>query len=81
MIAFTVNIGRHFSQRFYLERKSDKFKVECDLHHTDLVLMTGQTQKLWKHGIPKEKTVTQARYSLTFRVLGLRESESSPYTG
>ena len=69
---FTVSLGA--SRRFYLERKSDKFRVQSDLHHTDLVLMTGQTQKFWKHGIPKERTVTQARYSLTFRVLGLRSA-------
>lgn len=51
---FTVSLGA--TRRFDFERKRDKFKIQCNLHHTDLVLMTGQTQKLWKHGIPKQKT-------------------------
>ena len=66
---FTVSLGA--TRRFVFERKSDKFEIECYLHHTDLVLMTGQTQRLWKHSVPKDKSVTTARYSLTFRVLGL----------
>ena len=66
---FTVSLGA--TRRFIFQRKSDNFEIECYLHHTDLVLMTGNTQKLWKHGVPKDKTVMTARYSLTFRVLGL----------
>ena len=66
---FTVSLGA--SRRFLFQRKSDKFEIECYLHHGDLVLMTGNTQKLWKHSLPKEKSITGPRYSLTFRLLGL----------
>lgn len=34
-----------------------------------LVVMQGDTQKNWKHEIPKEKKVKQGRVSLTFRQL------------
>ena len=66
---FTVSLGA--SRRFLFQRKSDNFEIECYLHHGDLVLMTGNTQKLWKHSLPKEKSFTGPRYSLTFRFLGL----------
>lgn len=66
---FTVSLGA--SRRFLFQRKSDNFEIGCYLHHSDLVLMTGNTQKLWKHSLPKEKSFTGPRYSLTFRFLGL----------
>jgi alkylated DNA repair dioxygenase AlkB len=66
---YTVSLGA--TRKFVFQRKSDGYEIEIYLHHTDLVLMTGNTQKLWKHGIPKQKEITEPRYSLTFRVLGL----------
>jgi len=40
-----------------------------ELHHGTYVLMTAETQHKWEHAIPKSKSVTGERISLTFRVL------------
>jgi alkylated DNA repair dioxygenase AlkB len=37
------------------------------LHHGSLLIMGGNTQKKYKHEVPKEPTVAQPRINLTFR--------------
>ncbi|MGV3524283.1 MAG: alpha-ketoglutarate-dependent dioxygenase AlkB family protein [Candidatus Sericytochromatia bacterium] len=38
-----------------------------DLAHGDLFVMRGQSQQAWKHALPKQPHVTEARLNLTFR--------------
>jgi alkylated DNA repair dioxygenase AlkB len=46
-----------------------KYRYSLPLASGSLLVMQGQTQKLWKHEIPKEKKVEEGRISLTFRQL------------
>ena len=56
------------TRRFDLRRVDDhSIKVELELHHGDLVVMSGTTQALWRHRVPKTKTPVGERINLTFR--------------
>ncbi len=65
IIVVTITLG--CSRRFILQHKESKEKVECKPSHGTLLVMEGDTQKLWKHQIPKEKKIKGPRISLTFR--------------
>jgi alkylated DNA repair dioxygenase AlkB len=43
--------------------------VELELHHGDLVIMSGTTQELWRHRVPKTKKPVGERINLTFRLV------------
>jgi len=56
------------TRRFDLRRVDDhSIKVELELHHGDLVVMSGTTQALWRHRVPKTKKPVGERINLTFR--------------
>lgn len=56
------------TRRFQLRRKDDpSTRTEIDLHHGDLVVMSGTTQALWHHQIPKTRRSVGERINLTFR--------------
>jgi len=56
------------TRRFDLRRVDDhSIKLELDLHHGDLVIMSGTTQTLWRHRVPKTKKPVGERINLTFR--------------
>jgi alkylated DNA repair dioxygenase AlkB len=56
-------------RRFLLERKHDGERIEYALGEGDLLLMTGTTQRFWKHRVPRTTKAVGARLNLTFRVL------------
>lgn len=62
----SVNFG---AQRFFhLRRKENpKEKLKIPLGHGSLLLMHGELQHHWQHGIMKERRVKQMRFNLTFR--------------
>ncbi|MEX1218695.1 MAG: alpha-ketoglutarate-dependent dioxygenase AlkB [Acidimicrobiales bacterium] len=56
------------TRRFDLRRVDDhSIKVGLELHHGDLVIMSGTTQTLWRHRVPKTKKPVGERINLTFR--------------
>jgi alkylated DNA repair dioxygenase AlkB len=62
----SVNFGE--TRRFQLRRIDDnKEKIEFPLKHGTFLLMKGETQHYWQHGVPKEKKVKDSRFNLTFR--------------
>jgi alkylated DNA repair dioxygenase AlkB len=64
----SVNFGA--TRRFQLRRIDDNNeKFEVPLKHGTFLLMRGQTQHFWQHGVPKEKKVKEARFNLTFRII------------
>jgi len=73
----SVSLGA--TRRFQLRRKDDPtVKVETPLHHGDLLIMSGPTQSLWHHQVPKTATPVGERVNLTFRrVRPARQSPSS----
>ncbi len=54
-------------RRFGLKHKASGEKVDVLLEDGSLLLMAGQTQTHWLHGLPKSAKVTQPRINLTFR--------------
>lgn len=63
---FTITLGQ--ARPFQLKHKTSKRTITTVPNPGDLVIMTGNTQKLWKHSIPKRAN-TGGRVSLTYRVL------------
>jgi len=52
---------------FRLKRENGSIAFSDRLPHGSLLVMAGDTQKLFKHEVPKERGVTQPRINLTFR--------------
>ncbi|CEM08659.1 unnamed protein product [Vitrella brassicaformis CCMP3155] len=69
----SVSFGatRHFT----LAHKRDKsVKRRIDLSDGSLLVMAGDTQRNYKHGVPKMKRVTDMRINLTMRCIRPRDS-------
>jgi hypothetical protein len=58
--------------RRFLLRKRDDHKVvkSFELTHGSLLWMSGSTQALWEHSIPKTTQTIDPRINLTFRAIG-----------
>lgn len=53
---------------FQFRRKNNPSnKLEINLPHGSLLLMSGSSQSDWVHQIPKRRRITEARINLTFR--------------
>jgi alkylated DNA repair dioxygenase AlkB len=57
------------AQRDFQFRPRAGGPISCSLAvgHGDLLVMSAQTQRLYHHGLPKRRRVTQPRINLTFR--------------
>ena len=65
-IIASVSLGA--PRRFIVRRKQDhKHKYEYALGHGALLVMQGDTQRFWQHGIPKTARSVAPRINLTFR--------------
>ena len=61
----SVSLGAE--RLFRLKRQNGSRAFAERLPHGSLLIMAGQTQKNFKHEVPKEPVVVQARINLTFR--------------
>lgn len=61
----SVSFGE--TRTFILKHKRSKETIKVDLPSGSLLLMTGETQKNWVHGINKSNRVLGPRVNLTFR--------------
>lgn len=67
----TVSLGG--PRTFHLKSKHGSGEVtKVKLEHGSLLLMYGECQKNWLHGIPKEPELVEPRISLTFRTVHIR---------
>lgn len=57
------------TRKFQFKHKKTKQKAEIVLEHGSLLVMKDATQANWQHAIPKTKTVSKPRISLTFRTI------------
>uniref|UniRef100_A0A6B2LF18 Fe2OG dioxygenase domain-containing protein n=1 Tax=Arcella intermedia TaxID=1963864 RepID=A0A6B2LF18_9EUKA len=68
---FIASISLGQTRRFVLRHKKWKEncsdKEEFSLKSGSLLLMKGDTQKYWKHSVPKQLKITEGRINLTFR--------------
>lgn len=55
------------TRTFILKHKTSKRTVKLDLASGSMLLMAGQTQTHWLHGINKQTRLTGPRINLTFR--------------
>ena len=46
-----------------------KTKLDLELEHGSLLIMSGETQHFWKHCMPKTKAMIKPRINLTFRLV------------
>jgi alkylated DNA repair dioxygenase AlkB len=61
----SVSLGAE--RLFRLKRKGGTVTFSQRLPHGSLLVMAGETQRYFKHEVPKEPAVTQPRINLTFR--------------
>jgi alkylated DNA repair dioxygenase AlkB len=61
----SLNFGA--TRRFRLQHRKTKRVVSVALASGDLLFMAGDTQKYWRHSVPKERDVDAPRVNLTFR--------------
>lgn len=54
-------------RKFLLKNTGSKVLLKALLENGSLFEMKGDTQKYWQHSLPKTKTVSEPRISLTFR--------------
>ncbi|MEX2483073.1 MAG: alpha-ketoglutarate-dependent dioxygenase AlkB [Brumimicrobium sp.] len=64
-IIASVSLGA--TRNFHLKHKIINERKNIELTHGSLLIMGGETQRYWKHQIPKTKKVIDARVNLTFR--------------
>jgi alkylated DNA repair dioxygenase AlkB len=58
------------TRRFLLRKKLDHSEcVSFDLSHGSLLWMSGDTQQIWEHSVPKSARDTGLRINLTFRAI------------
>lgn len=55
------------TRTFRLQHRKSKRIVTVPLASGDLLFMTGDTQKYWRHSVPKEPKIISPRVNLTFR--------------
>ena len=57
------------TRTFILKHKRSKRTVKLDLTSGSMLLMAGQTQQYWQHGIHKQSQALEPRVNLTFRFI------------
>ncbi len=62
--SLSLGAGRRFALR---RREDHNRKAEVTLGHGDLLVMAGQTQRLYQHALPKSARAMGERINLTFR--------------
>ena len=61
----SISLGA--TRTFQLQHRVSGEVIALSLEHGSLLLMSGETQQLWKHQVPKDRSVTGERINLTFR--------------
>jgi alkylated DNA repair dioxygenase AlkB len=71
---FTVAVG--VTRKMKLVSYSGQPNIVFDFESGDLLMMCGESQSKWKHGIDQDPSVGGVRYSLTFRSTLLKRPDS-----
>ena len=64
-----VSVSFGATRKFYLRHIKDGTTYKTSLGSGDVIVMSGETQKHFKHTVPKELKVKDPRINLTFRVI------------
>lgn len=67
--SLSLGITRLFQMKYYGSKWNKKNLLEYDFvsDNGSLIIMKGDTQLNWKHGVPKDPAITGPRINLTFR--------------
>ncbi len=57
------------TRTFQIQHQRSKERLKLPLPAGSLLFMAGDFQRSWRHAVPKEKGITQARINLTFRLV------------
>ena len=63
----SLSLGATRRFRLRHRRRKDLEPVALDLENGSLLIVEGDTQRFWKHQVPRSKRVTEPRVNLTFR--------------
>ena len=63
IVSFSFGASRFFDIR----NKRDKSKTRVEVHSGDCVVMSGNMQRHYKHGVPIQKKIKDARFNVTLR--------------
>ena len=63
----SLSLGATRLFRLRHRQRNDLEPVAIDLESGSLLIMEGDTQRFWKHQVPKSKRVAEPRVNLTFR--------------
>ena len=61
----SMNFGA--TRKMVFRKNGTTEKMELDVNHGDLLIMSGALQHNWKHEIPKQRKIEASRMNLTFR--------------
>lgn len=64
ILSLSLGETRHFD---FIAKEKGQRKIRINLSGGSIVLMAGETQRNWKHTVPKETRVLNGRINLTFR--------------
>lgn len=65
--AFIVSVSLGATRDFIFKSVHTNKKIVIPLERGSVICMGGETQKNWKHGVPKRLRVSEPRINLTFR--------------
>jgi len=65
----SLSLGAQRRMYFKHKTRKDLIGPSIDLPHGSLLVMAGETQQYWKHGIRKTRKACGARINLTFRLI------------
>ncbi|RUO32261.1 alpha-ketoglutarate-dependent dioxygenase AlkB [Aliidiomarina sedimenti] len=66
----SVSLGA--TRCFQLRHKSSRQRIDIELENGSLLIMGGQLQRHWQHGLPTRKRCLEGRINLTFRQVNSR---------
>jgi len=75
MGAVIASVSLGAERLFRLKRRNGGTEFSEQLPHGSLLIMAGNTQKNFRHEVPKDPSITQPRINLTFRRIEHVESE------
>lgn len=56
-------------RKFSFKHKTNKERIDINLHNGSLLVMKDQTQTFWLHRLPPSKKISSPRINLTFRMI------------
>ncbi len=70
--SLSLGATRRFVMRH--KRRKNLGSIALALHHGSLLVMKGDTQRHWRHAVPRTKRAVGARINLTFRLVHARRA-------